>query len=355
MRREPQNSSILVPRFQSGGGLRNHTGGELVLTVVWLIVRDFRFSELHLGKLSDSMEFQSWKVNFKNWSMFKAADPHLTMQWIKEVEMAKSIDDLMTSQSITGRRDFPDYDMLDAMIASALKRLLDKHVHFRTRVSVEEQRAQKYDRFSRGRQIAYIICEHFRATGAYEAVQGLSDLFSIRLQNDDVQDFDVRWDQALLSASEIPTDVILEGLYKSKFSQLASYDQKTVRNNGQTSYLRLKTSSKFILSRWWELESSESRTKLCKEEQSPRIKKEGKSVFSGRHMDSVQKETHVVSVMTDWYKETCTVVRDEKDDRLLPHQIRRPRLTKGEKHPQKHQTAEVKTLQTKRREIPCRY
>ena len=49
-----------------------------------------------------------------------------------------------------------------------------------------------------------MICEHFRATEAYEAVQGLSDLFSVRLQNDDVQDFDVRWDQALLSASDMP-------------------------------------------------------------------------------------------------------------------------------------------------------
>ena len=55
-----------------------------------------------------------------------------------------------------------------------------------------------------------MIYEHFRATGAYEAVQGLSDLFNIRLQSDDVQDFDVRWHQALLSASEIPRDVILE-------------------------------------------------------------------------------------------------------------------------------------------------
>ena len=65
------------------------------------------------------------------------------MHWINEVEIAKSIDDLMTSQSITGRRDFSHYDMLDAMIASALNRLLAKHVHFRRRVSVEEQRAQK--------------------------------------------------------------------------------------------------------------------------------------------------------------------------------------------------------------------
>ena len=100
----------------------------------------------------------------------------------------------MTSRSIVVRTDFPDYDMFDAMIASALKKLLT-HVHFRKRVSVEEQRAQKDDRFLRGRQISYMIYEHFRATGA----QGLSDLFKIRLQNDDVQDFDTRWDQAFSS------------------------------------------------------------------------------------------------------------------------------------------------------------
>ena len=108
--------------------------------------------------------------------------------------------------AIVGRTDFSDYDVLDAMIACALKKLLDKHVRFRRRVSVEEQRAQNADRFLRGRQIAYMIYEYFRAAGAYEAVQGLSDLFNIRLQNDNVQDVDVRCDQALLSASETSTE-----------------------------------------------------------------------------------------------------------------------------------------------------
>ena len=119
------------------------------------------------------MEFQSWKVNFKTEVVSKTAYRHLTMHWIKEVEMAKSIGDLMNSRSIVGRTDFADFDMLDAMIASALKRLLDKHVHFRKRVFVEEQRAPKHDRFLRGRQIASMIYEHFCATRAYEAVQGL--------------------------------------------------------------------------------------------------------------------------------------------------------------------------------------
>ena len=80
--------------------------------------------EMHLGKFPDSMEFLSWKVNFKTEVCSKTADPYLTMQWIKEVETAKSIGELMTSRSIVGRKDFPDYDMLDAMIASALKKLI---------------------------------------------------------------------------------------------------------------------------------------------------------------------------------------------------------------------------------------
>ena len=66
------------------------------------------------------------------------------MHWIKEVEIAKSIDELMTSRSIVVRHDFPDNDMPDVMIASALKKLLTS-VHIWKRGSVEEQRAQKYE------------------------------------------------------------------------------------------------------------------------------------------------------------------------------------------------------------------
>ena len=39
----------------------------------------------------------------------------IAMLWIKEVEIANSLDDLVTSQSIEGR-NFPDSEMLDAKI-----------------------------------------------------------------------------------------------------------------------------------------------------------------------------------------------------------------------------------------------
>ena len=82
----------------------------------------------------------------------------------------------------------------------------------------------------------YMMYEYFRAARACEAVQGLSTLFAASLQNDDAQDFDVRWNHASSSGSEMPSDMILEGLYKSKLdgsvqlqTVMASYDQQTAR------------------------------------------------------------------------------------------------------------------------------
>ena len=93
-----------------------------------------------------------------------------------------------------------------------------------------------------------------------------------------------------------------------------------------------------------------------KEDQSPRVQKEGKpalrgkweSAFSWRHMDNVPKETHAVSVMTEQTLETVAKARDEKDDRLLPCPIRRQnRLTVRDKNLQKNQAIKRKALQTK--------
>ena len=47
----PQNSSLPVPRFKSGGGLLNHTGGTYSHGGMIDYTR-FPISELHLGKMS---------------------------------------------------------------------------------------------------------------------------------------------------------------------------------------------------------------------------------------------------------------------------------------------------------------
>ena len=134
------------------------------------------------------------------------------MQWIKEVEMVDSVDDLRSSSSIRGT-SMPHFEVLDARIASALNKIIHNS-HFKRRISLEEQEAQKQDRFLRGRQIAYLIYDYFRVTGIHDSVENFSDLFTISLRNDDIQEFDSKWDGILLSITKIPPDDILEGLYK---------------------------------------------------------------------------------------------------------------------------------------------
>ena len=64
-----------------------------------------------------------------------------------------------------------------------------------------------------------MIYEQFRVTGTHDSVENYTDLFTIVLRNDDIQEFDSKWDGILLSMTKIPHDDILEGLYKLRIRE----------------------------------------------------------------------------------------------------------------------------------------
>ena len=162
------------------------------------------------------------------------------------MELVDSVDDLKYSSSRRGI-SMPDFEVLHARIASALNRTIHNS-HFKRRVSLEEQKGQKQDRFLRGRQIAYLIYDYFRVTGAHDSVENYADLSTIGLRNDDFQEFDSKWDGILLSMTKIPPDDILEGLYKLRIREseklktvLELYDLETHQKKLGPDYHRLKT------------------------------------------------------------------------------------------------------------------
>ena len=176
-----------------------------------------QISDPHLDKFPTPATFACWKIRFKIEVCTCSQFPTEAMQWIKQVEMAESVDDLTSSSSTRGIQ-MPNFEVLDARIASALNRIIHNS-HFKRRISLEEQKAQKEDRFLRGRQIAYLIYVYFRVIGANDSVENYADLFTIGLRNDDIQEFDSKWDGILLSMTKIPPDDILEGLYKLRIRE----------------------------------------------------------------------------------------------------------------------------------------
>ena len=167
------------------------------------------------------------------------------MLWIKEVDMVESVDDLKSSRSITGTHG-PDFELPDARIASALNKII-QNTQFKRKVSLEERKAQKEDRFLRGRQIAYLIYEYFRVTGANDSVENYADLFTIVLRNDDIQEFDSKWDEILLSMTKFSSDDILRGFYKLRKREseklktvLELYNMEIHQKKAGPDYHRLK-------------------------------------------------------------------------------------------------------------------
>ena len=114
--------------------------------------------------------------------------------------------------------------------------------------------AQKDDRYLRGRQIAFLIYEYLRVTRTHKAALDFSELFSITLRADDVQGFDTRWDEVLLSTREVAWDAILESLCKMQIREsdhfktvLALCEQDIEQKNTQPNYHKLKTTVKKFL------------------------------------------------------------------------------------------------------------
>ena len=141
----------------------------------------------------------------------------------------------------------------------------------------------------------------------------------------------------------MPSDPMLEGLYKSQLQNsaqlrtvMALYDHarkllETMRHRTINNWK--KTAVKLHIDQMMRTQNFRVRNEVVER---------GSVTKSHR-----RKGSHAGSVMTQWPLATVAVVRDEKDDRLLPHQIRRPRLTKGENSLKKHQATQRKVLQTK--------
>ena len=180
------------------------------------------------------------------------------------MEMVDSLDELKFSRSVSGY-NFPNFEMLDAKIASALNKII-QNSHFKRKVSLEERKAKKEDRFLRGRQIAFMIYDCFRVTGAHDTVSDYAVLLTVTFHDENIQEFDTRWDEVRLSMSKIPSDDILESLYKLRIRESAQfktvlelYDMEIHQKISMPKYQKLRTMVKRSIDQRLRLRNFDSR------------------------------------------------------------------------------------------------
>ena len=108
----------------------------------WADQQRLQISDLHFDKFPIPATFACWKIRFKTEVCTCSHFPTEAMQWIKEVELVDSVDDLRSSSSTRGI-SMPNFEVLDARIAWALTKIIHNSL------SLQEQEDQKQDRFLR--------------------------------------------------------------------------------------------------------------------------------------------------------------------------------------------------------------
>ena len=248
---------------------------------------------------------------------------------VNQVEMVGSVDDLKSSRSIKGTPG-PDFELLDARTASALNKII-QNTRLKKKVSLEEMKAHKEDRFFRGRQMAYLIYEDFRVTGAHDSVENNADLFKIVLRDDYIEEFDTKWDEILLT--QIPSDDILEILYKLRIREseklktvLEMYNMEIHQKKAGPDYHRLKTMVKRSIEQ--EIRNKNFGARSGNFEKNAVVKNQGTKqrelkslgdVGNGELTGSVRKETIAVS-------DTIKISVQSRQSRILLQDLLRSRM-----------------------------
>ena len=206
---EQKRDNIPTPRFARRPSIRNSFFPAEVPQNSMADQPRLQISELHFDNFSTLSAFSCWKIRFKTQEGACSKSRSEAMLWTEEVEMVDSVDDLKSSHSVQGFAHFPNFEMLDADCVCSEQ----DHSEF----PLQEKCQSGGTESSKRKSVSS------RKTVRLHDLRLLSSDWRC---NDDVQEFDTRWDEILLLMSKSPKDDVLESLYKLRIRE--SDQPKTV-------------------------------------------------------------------------------------------------------------------------------
>ena len=203
---EHNRDTILTPRFARRSSAKNSfIPVEGRYSENYLADKQrLHFSELHFWHVPYTFNILMLEDKIQNQSMFLFKFPTEAMLWSKELEIGDSVDDQKIIVLYSRRYSFPEFRGARRENCIIPEQDHPEFLPQKRRSVWREQKAQKEDRFLRGRQIAYMIYDYFWVSGVHDTVLDYADLFTVALRSDDIQEFDTRWDEILLSMTKFP-------------------------------------------------------------------------------------------------------------------------------------------------------
>ena len=153
--------------------------------------KDSKFRNCNSTNSPNPQSFLVWNCDSKNQATTCSDFPSEAMVWIKEVEMVDSLRgiEVLAIRFWEEFSTFRDAGREDCFCSE------QDHPEFPIQEEGQSLGTESPEGgpFLRGRQIAFVIYDYFRVTGAHDTELDYADLFSVTLHDDYIQEFDTRW------------------------------------------------------------------------------------------------------------------------------------------------------------------
>ena len=147
--------------------------------------------------------YRNWRIKTREAVVAASTKPDEAFRWVNEA--------WKEGQSLEALRKVEPFNTLDAKLMSALTNVITGH--FARIVDTFKENEASADRIVRGRQILFMLHDHFSTNIKHGATYALEDLFSVSLRNDNLRVFMASWDQVLAGITKVPGNDVLETLF----------------------------------------------------------------------------------------------------------------------------------------------
>ena len=147
--------------------------------------------------------YRNWRIKTREAVVAASTDPDSAFKWIS--------DSWKEEQTLEALRKVAPFATLDAKLLSALTNIITGD--FARKVDTFKETEATAGRIVRGRQVLFMLHDHFSTNIKHGATYALQVLFSVQLRGENLKSFISNWDQVLAGIVQTPDVSVLETLF----------------------------------------------------------------------------------------------------------------------------------------------
>ena len=147
--------------------------------------------------------YRNWRIKTREAVVAASTDPGSAFKWVS--------DSWKEEQTLEALRKVAPFATLDAKLLSALTNIITGD--FARKVDTFKETEATAGRIVRGRQVLFMLHDHFSTNIKHGATYALQDLFSVQLRGENLKSFISNWDQVLAGIVQTPDESVLETLF----------------------------------------------------------------------------------------------------------------------------------------------